>query len=62
MSFSILAGDHQSSRGKICEGLCVHNYYAHMLIHLHDIENEKGLFEKTMGDGIGTVHEILIHP
>ncbi len=39
--------------------LCVHNYYAHnMLIHLHDIENENGLFEKTMGG----VHEILIHP
>ncbi len=35
--------------------MCVHNYYAHMLIHLHDIENENGLFEKTMGGGIGTV-------
>ncbi len=29
-----------------------------MLIHLHDIENENSLFEKTMGG----VHEILIHP
>ncbi len=23
-----------------------------MLIHLHDVENENGLFEKTMGGGI----------
>ncbi len=42
--------------------LCVHNIIMliYILIHLHDIENENGLFEKAMGGGIGTVHEILI--